>query len=183
MKKLIILLALVMPVVSFAQELDKKEQTTFEKFTSSIGSIVKFYDYAMPKLSGSYQAATVEVRKVISGSQSNCFLHIEFTPYQRSTQSAFIAADDLIEMKKALEELITLASTDSTGEADYMENKFRIKDGSYIGYYIQKNKSGDKEPTWYFNINGYSGGTIFFKTPDALLECFAGAIMKIDAIK
>ena len=40
MKKLIILLALVMPVVSFAQELDKKEQTTFEKFTSSIGSIV-----------------------------------------------------------------------------------------------------------------------------------------------
>ena len=46
-----------------------------------------------------------------------------------------------------------------------------------------QNKSGDKEPTWYFNINGYSGGTIFFKTPDALLECFAGAITKIDAIK
>ena len=100
MKKVILLLALIMPVVSFAQELDKKEQTTFEKFTSSIGSIVKFYDYTMPKLPGSYQAATVEVRKVISGSQSNCFLHIEFTPYQRSTQSAFIAADDLVEMKK-----------------------------------------------------------------------------------
>ena len=183
MKKLILLLALMMPMVSFAQELEKKEQTTFEKFTSSIGSIVKFYDYTMPKLSSSYQSATVEVRKVISGSQSNCFLHIEFTPYQRSAQSAFIAAEDLVEMKKALEELKTLASSDGTGEADYMENKFRIKDGSYIGYYIQKNKSGDKEPTWYFNINGYNGGTLFFKTPDALLDCFAGAIAKIDAIK
>ena len=183
MKKLILLLALMMPMVSFAQELEKKEQTTFEKFTSSIGSIVKFYDYTMPKLSSSYQAATVKVRKVISGSQSNCFLHIEFTPYQRSAQSAFIAADDLVEMKKALEELKTLASADGTGEADYMENKFRIKDGSYIGYYIQKNKSGDKEPTWYFNINGYNGGILFFKTPDGLLDCFAGAIAKSVAIK
>ena len=86
-------------------------------------------------------------------------------------------------MKKALEELKTLSASDGTGEADYMENKFRIKDGSYIGYYIQKNKSGDKEPTWYFNINGYNGGTLFFKTPDALLDCFTGAIAKIDAIK
>ena len=183
MKKLILLLALMMPMVSFAQELEKKEQTTFEKFTSSIGSIVKFYDYTMPKLSSSYQTATVKVRKVISDSQSICFLHIEFTPYQRNAQSAFIAADDLVEMKKALEELKTLASSDSTGEADYMENKFRIKDGSEIGYYIQKNKSGDKEPTWYFDINGYNNGTLFFKTPDGLLDCFAGAIAKIDAIK
>lgn len=183
MKKLILLLALIMPITLFAQELDKKEQTTFEKFTSSIGSIVKFYDYTMPKLAAQYQSATVEVRKVISGPQSSCFLHIEFTPYQRSTQSGFIAASDLVEMKKALEELKTLAASDGTGEADYMENKFRIKDGSYIGYYISKNKAGDKEPTWYFNINGNNGGTMFFKTPDTILDCFTSAIAKINAIK
>lgn len=183
MKKIIIIMALLMPVFSFAQDVEKKEQTTFERFTSSIGAIVKFYDYSMPKLSASYQSASVEVRKVISGQSSNCFLHIEFTPYQRSTQSAFIAGEDLVEMKKALEELKTLASADGTGEADYMENKFKIKDGSYIGYYISKNKSGDKEPTWFFNINGYSNGTLYFKSPEPLIECFSNAIAKITSIK
>ena len=159
-------MALIMPITLCAQEVDKKEQTTFEKFTSSIGSIVKFYDYSMPKLSSQYQTAT-----------------IEFKPYQRSEQSAFIAAGDLVEMKKALEELKTLSASDGTGEADYMENKFRIKDGSYIGYYISKNKAGDKEPTWYFNINGYNGGILYFNTADTLLDCFTGAIAKINAIK
>ena len=183
MKKLILLLALIMPITLCAQEADKKEQTTFEKFTSSIGSIVKFYDYSMPKLSSQYQTATVEVRKVISGSQSSCFLHIEFKPYQRSEQSAFIAAGDLVEMKKALEELKTLSASDGTGEADYMENKFRTKDGSYIGYYISKNKAGDKEPTWYFNINGYNGGILYFNSADTLFDCFTGAISKINTIK
>lgn len=183
MKKIILILALIIPVSLLAQETDKKRQTTFEKFTSSIGSIVKFYDYAMPKLQASYQTATVEVRKVISGTQSNCFLHIEFTPYQRSVQSAFIAESDLVEMKKALEALEKLASTDGTGEADYLENKFKVEDGSHIGYYISKNKSGDKEPTWYFNINGYNGATLFFKTSDALMTCFNEALAKIESIK
>lgn len=183
MKKIILLLALIMPITLFAQELAKKEQTTFEKFTSPIGIIVKFYDYSMPKLEARHQLAIVEIRKVISGTQSNCFLHIEFTPYQSSEQSAFIAASDLVEMKKALEELKRLAASDGTGEAEYMENKFKIKDGSYIGYYISKNKAGDKEPTWFFNINGYNGGTLYFTTPDTILDCFSSAIAKINAIK
>ena len=86
-------------------------------------------------------------------------------------------------MKKAFEELKTLSASDGTGEADYMENKFRTKDGSYIGYYISKNKAGDKEPTWYFNINGYNGGILYFTSADTLLDCFTGAISKINAIK
>lgn len=183
MKKIFIIMALLMPMYLFAQETEKREQTTFEKFTSSIGSIVKLYDYSLPSLKTSYETATVEVRKVISGNLSDCFLHISFTPYQRSKQVAFIAYQDIIEMKKAIEELKTLAATDGTGEADYLENKFKIKDGSYIGYYISKNKSGDKEPTWYFNINGYNNGTLYFKTADPLIECFTGAITKIEAIK
>ena len=181
MKKLILLLALMMLIVSCTQDLEKKDQTTFEKVTSSTGSIVKFYDYTMPELASSYETVTVEVRKVISGSQTNCFLCIyKINNEINNAQSAFIAADDLVEMKKALEELKTLASSDGAGEAYYMANKFRIKDGSEIGYFIQ---NGDKEPTWYFDINGNPGSTLYFNTPDGLLECFAGAIAKIDAIK
>ena len=184
MKKIILILALLMPVFTYSQETENKDQTTYEKFTSSIGYIVKYYNYTLPNLPSTYDLASVVVRKVISeGDESLCFLRIEFTRYEGSTQSAFIAENDLVEMKKALEELISLSASDGTGDADYLENKFRIKDGSCIGYYIAKNKSGDKKPTWYFDINGRNNGTLYFSSPDALLNCFSEAIAKIEAIK
>ena len=48
MKKLIFLIALMMPMASNAQNEESaisSRQTTFEKFTSTIGTIVKFKDY------------------------------------------------------------------------------------------------------------------------------------------
>ena len=64
MKKLLLFITLMMPIGSFAQGEEKQEKTTFEKFTSSIGSIVKFIDYKMPVLETSYERAQVTVRKV-----------------------------------------------------------------------------------------------------------------------
>ena len=125
----------------------------------------------------------MEVRKVIVDGESLCFLSIEFSPYQKSAQSAFITYVGLVSMKKVLEELKSSAESDSVSEADNLENKFSLDDGSYIGYYIDKNKLGDKKTTWFFNINGNEKGTLYFSSPDALLNCFSEAIAKIEAIK
>ncbi len=183
MKKLLLLIALMMPMASLAQGEEKKEKTTFEKFTSSIGSIVKFVDYNMPVLVTSYERAQVTVRKVINNKSSECFLKIEFKDYNKREYDAFIAYEDVVELAKALEQLKSMAENDGTGDANYLENKFRTKDRLYLGYYIDKNKSGDKAPTWFISLEGYTSSNLYFKSADPLLETFNAAINKIKEIQ
>ena len=183
MKKFLLAIAIIFPLTAIAQNEEGKKETKFEQFSSSIGSIVKFYDYKLPIIKARAQNVNQSVRKVIRENESSCFLNLSFTPYQRNEHSAFIYLEDLIELKKATEELKSLAEIDATGSANYLENKFRTSDGAYIGYYIDKNRDGDKEPVWYFNIDGYSYGTIFFKTADEIIAIFDGAIQKINEIK
>lgn len=183
MKKLLFTIALMIPVFAFAQETEKGEKTTFEKFTSSIGSIVKFVDYNMPVLVASSERALVTVRKVINDNSSQCFLKIEFTKYNGHVYSAFIVYEDVVELAKALEQLMSLAENDGTGDANYLENKFRTKDQLYLGYYIDKNKKGDKEPTWFISLEGYNSSNLYFKSPEPLLNTFKEAINKIQEIK
>lgn len=173
----------MMPVASFAQGDEKKEKTTFEKFTSSIGSIVKFVDYKMPILETSYERAQVTVRKVTNNNSSQCFLKIEFTNYNKREYSAFIAYEDVVELSKALEQLNNMAENDGTGDANYLENKFRTKDGLYLGYYIDKNKNGDKAPTWFISLEGFGASNLYFKSAEPLLNTFNSAIGKIKEIQ
>lgn len=183
MKKLLLFITLMMPIGAFAQGEEKQEKTTFEKFTSSIGSIVKFIDYKMPVLETTYKRAQVTVRKVTNNNSSQCFLKIEFTNYNEGKYSAVIAYEDVIELAKALEQLKTLAENDSTGDANYLENKFRTKDRLYLGYYIDKNENGDKAPTWFISLEGYNSSYLYFKSADPLLDTFNTAINKIKEIQ
>lgn len=183
MKKILFVIAFLIPVFTFAQGTEKGEKTTFEKFTSSIGSIVKFVDYKMPILTSDYEKAQITVRKVINDNSSQCFLKIEFKSYNNRDYSAFIAYEDVVELAKALEQLQTLAENDGTGDANYLENKFRTKDKLYLGYYIDKNKKGDKEPTWFISLEGYSSSNLYFKSAEPLLNTFKEAINKIQEIE
>ena len=53
MKKILFILAMLLPVTAFAQE-DVKKLTKFEEFSSKTGTIVKFVDTNLPKLSLQY---------------------------------------------------------------------------------------------------------------------------------
>lgn len=183
MKKILLILALIIPSVSFAQNETKKSQTTFEKFTSSLGSIMKFVDYELPDLKSQYANANVIIRKVTAGGQGECFLKVEFTDYSKSNYSAFIASDDVFELKKALDELKKLSENDGTGDASYLENKFTTRDNLKMGYYIEKKKSGDKAPVWFINLEGYNRSSLYFDDATALSSLFENAINKINEIK
>lgn len=122
MKKVIIVLALMMPFVSFAQdeESSMSTKTTFEKFTSRIGTIVKFKDYKMESVTGklgsglmaSTYTVRAEVRQVMVGDDSSLFLRLTYQGYQQPERVAFIAYEDLLEIDKALTELISQSQSD-----------------------------------------------------------------------
>lgn len=182
MKKLLTLLTLMLmlPMVTFAQVQEKKPQTTFEKFTSSLGIMMKFVDYGLPNVKSDYFEANAIVRKVIKNNESQCFLRISFTDYDNRAHCAFIAYNDVVELKKALDELKKQVVNEVTGEAYYLENKFTTRDNLEIGYYISKDKSGEKAPSWVIKIDNES---LFFKDALALSTLFDNAIQKMNAVK
>ena len=190
---------MMIPLLSFAQNeesVSEKKQTTFEKFTSTIGHIVKFKDYKMSDVSGKIGSGMLatnytvhaEIRQVMIGNETSLFLRLTYQGSGYSERVAFIAYEDVVEINKALTELISQSSTDSTGDAYYLENKFKTKDNFYIGYYIQKNvsKKGEEsnELKWYVNLDDrYNHSTAFFSNPDGLKSLFSLAIQKMTELK
>ena len=60
MKKLLVILALMMPVALFAQSDSEKKLTKFEQFTSKTGRISKFVDRASNLMSPNAQVRVAE---------------------------------------------------------------------------------------------------------------------------
>lgn len=195
MKKIIFIIAVIMPLALFSQnETSSQKQTTFEKFSSPIGTIVKFKEYEQPtlvsKVGSGLLAVTyrvgVKIREVLVGNEKALFLHLTYT--DQTTKSAYIAYNDVIELDKALDELIKQKESDTTGDASYLENKFKTDDDFMIGYYISKNvdKKGEAsyETRWYIDLdNRYRYSTAFFEKPDDLSAMFKSAIKRMNELK
>ena len=197
MKKILLIIAMLLPVAVFAQEETvSSKQTTFEKFTSPIGKIVKFKDYELPTLESKFgsgflsttYSVQVGIREVIVDNDKSLFLHLTYQAYEKPERNAFIAFNDVIEIDKALDELIKQKVSDTTGEASYLENKFKTIDDFMIGYYISKNVSKKGEVTydnrWYIDLdNRYNYSTAFFNAPDELSKMFKSAIARMNELK
>lgn len=198
MKKYLLIAMLTLPLSLFAQsETEVKSQTTFEKFTSTIGHIVKFKDYSLPDVTGKegsgllavYYIVHAQVRQVMVGDDTSLFLRLSYKPDQTTpTRYAFIAYEDVKEIDKALKELVDQGSVDTTGDANYLENKFKTQDFFEIGYYISKHvsKKGEESFTkkWYIDLdNRFTSSTAFFATPNELVTLFESAISKMESLK
>lgn len=109
MKKLLIALALMMPMTSFAQNDSEKKLTKFEQFTSKTGRISKFYDVNMPNISLSYMGSLETGVRTLMGEQHNSYFYrIEQGETQRSVSHiAMIEYSDLVEINKALTKLVS----------------------------------------------------------------------------
>lgn len=178
MRKLLIVLALLSPFFAFAQNDDAKKLTKFEEFSSKTGTIVKFYDVSLPRLSTQFASLETGIRIIKTGSDSY-FYRIE-KPETSSSNAriAMIEYSDLVEINKALEKLASDVADDVSANPDYLENKFRTVDGFEVGYYVSK-----KEAHWFMKLERYTSSTVFFKNQDVIIEAFKAAQAKIDELK
>ena len=203
MKKILLIIALIMPMALFAQSEDNSpissKQTTFESFTSTYGHIVKFKDYDLPDVTGKIGSGLLstkytvnaKVREVMVSDNTALFLLLTYrlgNDYPERT--AYIAYEDVIEVNKALKELVKQSENDSTGDASYLENKFRTKDDFYLGYYIEKttpiNMRGKviEERRWFVCLDDrYNHSTAFFPDAEGLINLFETAIQKMEELR
>ncbi|MCR4773662.1 MAG: hypothetical protein K5854_04830 [Prevotella sp.] len=180
MKKLILILALIMPTVLFAQNDAEKKLTKFEQFTSKTGRISKFVDVKMPNIPQSFMGSLETSIRTLMGEQSNSYFYrIEQAETQRSVAHiAMIEYSDLVEINKALTKLVGEVESDCAANPDYLENRFITEDGFQIGYYISKGKAN-----WYLKLERYSNSTVFIKNAEALLDNFPAAQKRIEELK
>ena len=173
-------MALMMPVVSNAQNDAAKKLTKFEQITSKTGRISKFVDVNMPSIPQSFMGSLSTSIRTVMGEQSNSYFYrIEESETSRSTSHiAMIEYSDLVEINKALVKLTSEVESDIVTNPDYLENKFITTDGFQVGYYVNKGSAH-----WYLKLERYSSSTVFVKNQEVLVEAFTNAQKKIEELK
>lgn len=185
MKKALLLLLLLMPMVSFAQEEDEKRpQTKFEEFVSKTGYIVKFIDIATESISqvlGDGFPIETTVRTVIRGNEKSYFFRLEVpATTTSSSRSELIEYSDLIEINKALDVLFNEVENDKSLVPDYLENRFVSDDGFRIGYYVMDSfKTKKPHATWFMRIENK---TVRIKNIESAIATFKTAQAKIEEL-
>ena len=179
MNKLLVGMAMLLPLATFAQNTeDVKKLTKFEEFSSKTGSIVKFVDVKMPRISLSWGSLDAGIRTIKSGNNAY-FYRLEKPETSSSTAKiAMIEYSDLVEINKALTKLASEVEADVASDPDYLENKFRTVDGFEVGYYVSKG-----EANWYLKLERYSSSTVFVKNQTLVIDAFKNAQAKIEELK
>ena len=174
MKRAFLFIALIIPMMVFAQDDSEKKQTKFEQFASKTGKISKFVDVNMPKLG--YLETSI---RTILGEDKNAYFYRIEKPETSSTNSriAMIEYSDLVEINKALTKLLSEDASDCASNPDYLENRFITEDGFLIGYYVNNGKAN-----WFIRLERYSNSTVFLKK-EVLAENFPAAQKKIEELK
>lgn len=130
-----------------AEQVSKRIETKFDKYTSSYGVFSQYAEYEMPnfKLDGGYiNEVKIRVYTDLQTKAKTCFLRIR-SGYAYRTES--IEYSDLIKIIDAIPKLKDLAAnTEQQGE--YMQTLFISDDGFQIGWYKEKGKT-----TWAMTVD------------------------------
>jgi len=164
-----------------AQEVKKENknpETKMDAFASRTGSLLKFEDFKLPRLKGSYgEFVRTRIRKIIIGDEVQYFYQIG-KEGQYQTSIASIEYSDLLEVIKALTFLKNTIDKDLARNPEYLENRFTTLDGFVIGYYISEGKS-----KWYLRLEKNGSDTSISTSDVSMLEtAFIEAKNKIEKL-
>lgn len=156
MKKIIIVLALIMPMLLCAQEKEEKSNSKTLEFLSKDGSILKKEFYDLPQVGTSYNKTQNQVL-IITDMKTNekmgC-LRIITTYPSSSGNTDYIGTLDpdeldaaILSMEKILNEVLPTTPT------TYTEVEYKTRDGVEIGTFWKEKKS---EWTIYIKTKSYT---------------------------
>lgn len=144
MKKLLLLIALMMPIALYAQEQKEKSSSKTVEFLSKDGSFFKKEFYEQPTVGGSYNKIDCQVL-IITDMKSNekrgCLRLITHYP-SSSGNDDYIGTLDPDELDACVLCLEKIQSDITpTVPATYTEAEYKTRDGVQIGTYWNKRKN------------------------------------------
>jgi hypothetical protein len=170
MKKIIIVLALIMPMLLCAQEKEEKSNSKTLEFLSKDGSILKKEFYDLPEVGTSYNKTQNQVL-IITNMKTNekmgC-LRIITTYPSSSGNTDYIGTLDpdeldaaVLSMEKILNEILPTTPT------TYTEVEYKTRDGVEIGTFWKEKKS---EWTIYIKTKSYTSRSMSTYKSDELAK-------------
>ena len=170
MKKIIIVLALIMPMLLCAQEKEEKSNSKTLEFLSKDGSILKKEFYDLPEVGTSYNKTQNQVL-IITDMKTNekmgC-LRIITTYPSSSGNTDYIGTLDpdeldaaILSMEKILNEVLPTTPT------TYTEVEYKTRDGVEIGTFWKEKKS---EWTIYIKTKSYTSRSMSTYKSDELAK-------------
>ena len=170
MKKIIIVLALIMPMLLCAQEKEEKSNSKTLEFLSKDGSILKKEFYDLPEVGTSYNKTQNQVL-IITNMKTNekmgC-LRIITTYPSSSGNTDYIGTLDpdeldaaVLSMEKILNEVLPTTPT------TYTEVEYKTRDGVEIGTFWKEKKS---EWTIYIKTKSYTSRSMSTYKSDELAK-------------
>lgn len=177
MKKIVIVLALLMPLILVAEETEK-QQTKFERFVSKTGVMIKFVDTKMPNISGAfgYKSPKACIRTVL-GETENTYFYVLSKESDGFVYYANIEYSDLVEINKAIKKMIQEVTADCDAKPYHLENRFITEEGFRVGYVVEKSTA-----SWYIRLNELSASEVFLSDFEELKK-FHDAQAKIEELK
>lgn len=179
MKKLLTVMALVMPLYLFAQNVTPEKVTKYETLLSKTGAVISSlqYDLGIIALESPYSDLTYglsfSVSKVSVGNSTSKFLRI--THYElnsKDNSEAFIEYSDVKQLDNAISQLIEL-SQKSVPEGCKVQNTYMTTDGLILI---------SEEGKWTLKLERFTRDKITFKNIDALSGRLKEAIKKMDSM-
>jgi hypothetical protein len=162
----------------YGQQEMSKPKSAYEKFLSDFGTMITKDFYDLSSLNSSYKRLTVKIIRLTSGKGTQYFFSLS-AKAEYSDKSAIIAESDLIEISKALKEIIEKSKGESNTSLEYRESYFATNDGFKVGYF---QKGTDQ--TFFIDLDDYqSDDTFFFDDFQPLIQTIEKAKAKIESLK
>lgn len=135
-------------------ESEPTKRSKIEELTQRTGTLIRFIDYELPTLKTNNEKALARVRGVRIDGEVTYFYQIEQTDKIIPLVGS-IDSNDLVEMIKAMDALLSSSVSDSKYDPYYLENKYVTPDGLQIGYYMK-----DQRMLWFVQLNRLLSETI-----------------------
>ncbi len=174
MRTITALIVVTLSTSLFAQQELTTPKSAYEKFLSDQGTMITKDFSELPSLRSSYKNLTIKMIKLTSNRGIKYFLSISGES-KYSDKTATIVKEDLVEVNKALTNIILKSKNESTQNLEYREHYFVTNDGFKIGYY-QKGR----EQTIFIDLDDYqSDDTYFFDSFQPLVSTINTALDKM----
>ena len=172
---MIFICALLLTNTVYPQE--KNELSRIDKIISEAGKIIRYDDYKLPDIKGSYGEGKLEVkvRVVNTGSTPYSYFVLISRKTKYDTKRASISEEELTDVIEAFDSLVKMSITEST-TSSYANIKYVSEEGFQMGYYVDEKRNSH----WFVTLEKYgTGNTFFLKKPEELKEVLLAAQKKI----
>lgn len=177
MKRIILILAILLPMFANGQTNDAEQNLSKSEVCSSkTGIMSRCVDTYLADISTKNAKPLKTCIRTLKLGDNTSYLYV--IKKANISSNVVIRDSDVVAINKALDKFIREVDADCVIETDYIENKYITENGFEIGYFVSDGKA-----TWYMKLERENKKLVEIKDPIELSQTFHVAQKTIERLK